>query len=118
MMANETVRLAEYAVGLRYEQLPPDVIQRAKDIKDGNGSLLDHSIFLCGSGMGQGRFHNNDDCPTIIAGRGNGTIRTGRYISQAKGTQGDLLMGLLARAGCTVPKQFGLNGTKLFPDLS
>jgi 2-methylcitrate dehydratase PrpD len=30
-MANETVRLAEYAVGLRYEDLPPDVIQRAKD---------------------------------------------------------------------------------------
>jgi 2-methylcitrate dehydratase PrpD len=30
-MANETVRLAEYAVGLRYEHLPPQVIQRAKD---------------------------------------------------------------------------------------
>lgn len=68
--------------------------------------------------MGEGRFHNNDDCPTIVAGRGNGTIRTGRYVSQAKGTQGDLLMGILARAGCTVPKQFGLNGTKLSPDLS
>ena len=30
-MANETVRLAEYAAGLRYEDLPPDVVQRAKD---------------------------------------------------------------------------------------
>ncbi len=30
-MANETVRLAEYAAGLRYEDLPPDVMQRAKD---------------------------------------------------------------------------------------
>lgn len=30
-MANETVRLAEYAVGLRYDGLPPEVIQRAKD---------------------------------------------------------------------------------------
>ncbi len=30
-MANETVRLAEYAVGLRYDELPPEVIQRAKD---------------------------------------------------------------------------------------
>ena len=30
-MANETVRLAEYAVGLRYDKLPADVIQRAKD---------------------------------------------------------------------------------------
>jgi len=103
---------------LLYMQQVAYVIQRAKDIKDGSGSLLDHSIFLCGSGMGEGRHHNNDDCPTIVAGRGNGTIRTGRYLSQAKGTQGDLLMGILARAGCTVPKQFGLNGTKLSPDLS
>jgi 2-methylcitrate dehydratase PrpD len=30
-MANETVRLAEYAAGLRYEDLPPNVVQRAKD---------------------------------------------------------------------------------------
>ncbi len=30
-MAHETVRLAEYAAGLRYEDLPPDVVQRAKD---------------------------------------------------------------------------------------
>ena len=30
-MANETVRLAEYAAGLHYEDLPPDVVQRAKD---------------------------------------------------------------------------------------
>ncbi len=103
---------------LMYLQQVAYVIQRAKDIKDGEGSLLDHSIFMCGSGMGEGRHHNNDDCPTIIAGRGNGTVRTGRYVAQAKGTQGDLLMAILARVGCTVPKQFGLNGTKLSPDLS
>ena len=30
-MAHETVRLAEYAAGLRYDDLPPDVVQRAKD---------------------------------------------------------------------------------------
>ena len=30
-MANETIRLAEYAAALRYEDLPPHVVQRAKD---------------------------------------------------------------------------------------
>ena len=30
-MARETVRLAEYAAGLRYEDLPHDMVQRAKD---------------------------------------------------------------------------------------
>jgi len=94
------------------------VIQRAKGLKDGTGSLLDHSIMLFGSGMGEGAYHTTKDYPTIIAGSGNGTVHLGRYVSEAKGTQGDLLMGILARSGCTLTKPLGANGSKLSPDLS
>ncbi len=94
------------------------VVQRAKGLKDGTGSLLDHSIMLFGSGMGEGAYHTTKDYPTLIAGSGNGTVRLGRYVSEAKGTQGDLLMGILARAGCTLSKPLGVNGAKLSPDLS
>ena len=95
------------------------VVQRAKGLKDGSGTLLDHSIMLFGSGMGEGAYHTTKDYPTIVAGGGNGTVRLGRYvISEAKGTQGDLLMAILARAGCTLTKPLGANGSKLSPDLS
>jgi len=94
------------------------IIQRVKSIKDGTGTLLDHSILLMGSGMRDGATHTLHDFPTIIAGGGNGSVRLGRYVSAAKGTQGDLLMGILSRAGCTFPKPFGMNGTKPSPDLS
>lgn len=93
------------------------VVQRMKDLKDGSGSLLDHSILLFGSGMGEGAYHTTKDYPTIIAGTGNGTVRTGRFIPQAKGNQGDLLMGILARAGCTLGKPIG-SGSQLSPDLA
>ena len=92
------------------------VLARMKSLNDGNGTLLDNSIVLFGSGMANWShdvFHN---MPTIVAGRGGGTINPGRYI-QAKGNMGDLLTAILARAGCTLEKPFG-NGTKLFPDLS
>jgi hypothetical protein len=92
------------------------VIGRMKELKDGNGSLLDHSIMLFGSGMGEGAYHTTKDYPTIVAGGGNGTVRQGRYVAQAKGNQGDLLMGILARAGCTLGKPIG-SGSQLSPDL-
>ena len=93
------------------------VVQRMKDLKDGNGSLLDHSLMLFGSGMGEGAYHTTKDYPTIVAGSANGTVRQGRYIAQAKGNQGDLLMGMLARAGCTLGKPIG-SGAQLSPDLA
>jgi hypothetical protein len=93
------------------------VVQRMKDLKDGSGSLLDHSLLLFGSGMGEGAYHTTKDYPTIVAGGANGTVRQGRFIPQAKGNQGDLLMGMLARAGCTLGKPIG-SGAQLSPDLA
>ena len=61
------------------------VVQRVKGVKDGNGTLLDHSILLMGSGMRDGASHKLYDFPTIIAGGGNGSIRSGRYVSAAQG---------------------------------
>ncbi len=91
------------------------LISRMKGLMDGNGSLLDNSILMWGSGMGDGFKHNNDNLPTIIAGRGGGTVRTGRYVRTTT-SQGDLLLGILQRAGVSVTA-LG-NGTKPAADLS
>jgi len=44
---------------------------------DGDGTLLDHSIFLYGSNMSNSDKHNNWPLPTVIVGRGNGKIKLG-----------------------------------------
>ena len=91
-------------------------LQKMKSLNEGNGSLLDNSMVLYGSGMSDGARHNHINLPTLVAGRGGGTITSGRYVKKCSGNFCDLLMGMLARAGCPTDK-FG-DGTKILSDLS
>jgi hypothetical protein len=93
------------------------IVARMKSLKEGAGTLLDNTIFMWGSGLGNGHDHTHRSLPCILAGRGGGTIRTGRHVPKCNGNQGDLLTAILARAGVQVPKPVGI-GTKLLPDLS
>jgi hypothetical protein len=47
---------------------------------DGDGSLLDHSICVFGSGMGNPNVHDHKDLPIILAGGGAGRLKGGRHI--------------------------------------
>jgi hypothetical protein len=92
------------------------LLTRLKGLKEGGGSVLDNCMVLYGSGMGDGDKHNHHNLPTILAGGGGGQVRGGRYVKQCAGTFCDLLMAMLARAGCPV-ESLG-DGTKLLPDLA
>ena len=61
-------------------------LTRLKSVKEGDGTLLDHSMIVYGSGNGDGDRHNHDDLPILLAGRGCGTIRQGRSIQYGKET--------------------------------
>jgi hypothetical protein len=93
------------------------LVQRMKSLKEGGGTLLDNVIFTWGSGLGDGHNHTWKRLPTVIAGRGGGTIRSGRYVPKVTGNQGDLLTGILTRAGVPMPKPVG-SGTKMLAELS
>lgn len=92
------------------------IVQKMRSLNDGYGTLLDNSILMFGSGMTDWSHSTSAHLPTILAGRGGGTVAPGRFI-RAKGVMGDLLTAILARAGCTLEKPIG-NGTKLLADLS
>ncbi|HZE99479.1 MAG TPA: DUF1552 domain-containing protein [Planctomycetota bacterium] len=92
------------------------VAGRMKGLKEGPGSLLDNTILMWGSGLGDGDSHTHQRLPTILAGKGGGTVRVGRY-AKAHGNQGDLLTAILARAGVKLPKPIGI-GTKLLQELA
>ncbi|MEZ6060483.1 MAG: DUF1552 domain-containing protein [Planctomycetaceae bacterium] len=55
-------------------------LQRMKSVKEGENTLLDNSMILYGSGISDGNRHNHDDLPIILAGRGGGTVDTGRFL--------------------------------------
>ena len=91
------------------------IVGRMKSLKEGSGTLLDNCIFMWGSAMDNGG-HQFRRLPTIIAGRGGGTIRTGRY-AKCNGNIGDLQSAILARVGVQLDKPIGC-GTKLLAELS
>ena len=75
-------------------------LEKLKTTPDGNGSLLDHSIYLYGSGMGNPDIHDHVNLPTIVAGGGAGTHKGGRHIRYAQPTPlANLHLTLLEKVG-------------------
>jgi len=61
-------------------------INRLAATPDGDGTLLDHSAIVYGSGISDGNKHLHHDLPVLIAGRMNGKITPGRHIFYDKDT--------------------------------
>ncbi|MGV3592830.1 MAG: DUF1552 domain-containing protein [Gammaproteobacteria bacterium] len=61
-------------------------LQKLQDTPDGDGSLLDHSVVLYGSGMSNSNQHDHDPLPILVAGGASGRLQGGRHIRAGKGT--------------------------------
>ena len=60
-------------------------------------------MIVYGSGISDGNSHLHDDLPILLAGKANGTIRTGRHIRYPKATPlTNLYVSLLDRMGANV----------------
>jgi hypothetical protein len=55
-------------------------LEKLDAVSDGNGTLLDQSMILYGSGLGDGNRHTHHDLPIVFAGGAGGRIETGRVI--------------------------------------
>jgi hypothetical protein len=55
-------------------------LERLKATPDGNGSLLDHSLILYGSGIGNPNIHDHTNLPVLVAGGAAGGMKGGRHI--------------------------------------
>jgi len=64
-----------------YVELFAEVLEQLDAIKEGEGTLLDHSMITLGSGLGDGKDHTMDELPIIVAGSANGRIKTGRILN-------------------------------------
>ena len=77
-----------------------DFLKRMKATPDGDGSLLDHSVYLYGSGMGNSSMHDHENLPILVAGGAATGLKGGRHIRYEKGTNlANLHLTLLDRAG-------------------
>ncbi|MEJ6578696.1 MAG: DUF1552 domain-containing protein [Akkermansiaceae bacterium] len=93
------------------------MVKKMASLREGDGTLLDNCIMMWGSGLEDGNKHARENLPFIIAGKGGGSIDTGRFITNIKGNQGDLLTTLLACAGVQHDRPVGI-GTKKISEMT
>lgn len=73
-------------------------LDRLKSIKEGSGTLLDHSMVLYGSAISDGNRHWHHDLPIVLAGKGSGSLKTGRHVQYKKDTPlNNLFLSMLDR---------------------
>ena len=56
------------------------LLGKMKATKEGTGTLLDNTMLVYGSGIGDGNRHNHDDLPVLLAGGGGGKLKTAQHI--------------------------------------
>ena len=75
-------------------------LQKMKSIKESEGTLLDNSMIVYGSGLADGNAHAHHDLPVLVAGKGGGTITPGRHVKYAKDTpMANLFLSMMDRVG-------------------
>jgi hypothetical protein len=80
-------------------------LERMRDTPDGDGSLLDHSAILFGSGLGNGNLHRHSDLPVLVAGKAHGKFQTGYHFDYKPDTpMANLLVTLLDSVGVPIAK--------------
>ncbi len=98
---NDPEKIARMAkINQFHVSLFAEFVGKLKATPDGNGSLLDHSLFLYGSGMGNPNVHDHTNLPVIVAGGAAGGMKGGRHIRFQKPTPlASLHLTLLDKVG-------------------
>ena len=90
------VKMAHATLNAYHMSLFAKFIGKLKATPDGDGTLLDHSLVLYGSGMSDGNSHNHTDLPVLLAGGASGRLKGGRHIQNPKDTpMANLLLSML-----------------------
>lgn len=78
---------------------------KLRDVKEGEGTLLDNSMILYGSGLSDANRHDHHNLPLVLAGKGGGTIRTGHHFrTNSEVPMNNLFLSMLDRMKSGVEK--------------
>lgn len=116
--ANDPVKLAKLAkINAFHASLFAYFLDKLRSTPDGDGNLLDHSLYLYGSGMGNPDVHDHIDLPILVAGGAAGRMKGARHIRYEKPVPlANVHLTLLDRAG--VHLDAFADSTGKIPDLA
>jgi hypothetical protein len=94
-------RIAEFAKINRYHvSLIPYFLEKLKETADGERTLLDNTLVLYGSPMGNSNVHNHKRCPLLLAGHAGGKLAGGLHLRAADGTpMANVMLSVLQMLG-------------------
>lgn len=106
-------RIEEYAKLNRYHvSLIPYFLEKLKNTPDGDGNLLDHSMVLYGSPMGDSNVHNHKRVPLFIAGHANGALKGNLHVREKEATpMANILLTMAQKLGMKIDSFGDSNGT-------
>ena len=98
---NDPEKIAKVAkINQFHVSLFAEFLQKLQAIPEGSGTLLDHSLYLYGSGMGNPNVHDHLNLPILVAGGASGGMKGGRHIRCAQPTPlANLHLTLLDKVG-------------------
>jgi len=103
-------KIKEFARINRYHvSMIPYFLDRLKKTADGDGTLLQNSVLIYGSAMGNPNVHNHKRCPLFVAGHAGGRLKGGIHVRAADGTP-------MANAFLPLIHMLGLDDVKSFGD--
>ena len=119
---NDPDKIAKVAkINQFHVSLFADFLKKLEATKEGNGSLLDHVLYLYGSGMGNPNVHDHVNLPIIVAGGAAGNMQGGRHIRHKEPTPlANLHLTLLDKVGVRLDSLADSDGkvNELFKPLS
>jgi hypothetical protein len=109
---NDREKIAKISRINRYHmELFAALVGKLASIPEGDGSLLDHSMVVYGSGIADGNRHTHHDLPVLMAGRGGGSIHPGRHVRYPDETpMTNLYLSMLDRMGVPMDNLGDSNG--------
>jgi hypothetical protein len=102
-------RILDFAkINVYHVGMIPYFLEKLKNTPDGEGNLLDSTLVLYGSPMGDSNLHNHKRCPMFLAGRANGQLKGGLHLKAADGTpMANVMLTLLHKLGVDDVQSFG-----------
>lgn len=109
---NDPAKIAKIAkINTFHMSLFAEFLTKLKATKEGNGTLLDHSLYLYGSGMSNPNVHDHTNLPILVAGGAAGNMKGGRHIRYTQAAPlANLHLTLLDKAGVRIDKFADSNG--------
>jgi hypothetical protein len=95
--AEDPGRVAQYARLNRYHvQMLAYLVKKLSEVKEADATLLDHSLILYGSNMGNSNQHLHYDVPHVLVGGASGRLKGDRHLAYASRTvpTGNLLLSI------------------------